>query len=102
MLSQKTVLPHLALEGAFSDRLNECLMLALDAPRSAARSQGRRTLLTVLGQTLPVFVTRFPELMEQLEPHIRSRDPAVQEMWVKAFPSTTTHPDDKPSRKRRS
>jgi hypothetical protein len=81
MLTQKTVLPHLAFEGAFQERLQECLTLALDAPRSASRSQGRRTLLMVLAQTLPTLVQRFPELLELLAPQVQNKDPAVQEMW---------------------
>jgi len=81
VLSQKSVLSHLSLEGTFPERLEECIVLAVDAPRSAARSQGRRTLVMVLGQVLPMLVQRFPDLLPQLVPHVPSKDPTVQEMW---------------------
>ena len=57
----------------------------MDASRSLTRSQGRRTLLTVLGQVLPPYIQRFPDRMDWLLAQIGGRDPDVREMWEHAL-----------------
>jgi len=100
VLTQKGVLARMADPAELQQRLQECFDQAVDAPRSAARSQGRRRLIEVLGQVIPTLAQRFPTILDWFAEHADSKDPAIKEALETALarleklslPSTSLDP----------
>jgi hypothetical protein len=80
-LAETTVLSQVKDGSKLEKRLDEATDLIEDAPRSAERSQGRRRLLEVMAETLPVFTPRFPSLLDWMVVRCATKQPELRTMW---------------------